>query len=363
MLNTRARVSDVAGLVTFAFFVGCASGPDRTFGPSEWEVVLRVPANSITAVSTSPDGALFVATSRALYRGIPAEYVAISKIADDTVQAFRRLSSPSRRVVYILGGRFGGPVVRRWRDGAGVQALNMPALQSWMTCGNDCLMSGIPWNALWARADNEAFVVGDFGAVARVAGDIVTLEPNPLMERARTGLTNENQYSPRLGAVTGDGELLYAASWSALLRYQNGSWDTMPHPAVLPSQRTSGTCLVNALAAQANSLLLGGNIGFPSAELPCVLRSSDGDAVRLDKRLQGFGQPGIAGGALQPDGSALFYASSYGRGEVAEVIDGSVRTYRFPTLRWFGGAATLGPYLYAGGRQGDTAIVVRVRRQ
>ena len=348
----HSTVSLPSALLAMATLAGCTVDAARIVGPDDWDVLFEIRNEAIATVAASPDGALFIATTEAVYRYIPADNGTFERLMPAPGYFPQFLAAPSRRVVYHV--TTGDSAVSRWEEGMGRTQILLPPLEPWMTCGDDCIQFNLAVFALWARSETEAFAAGDYGVVVSITGTTARLEPTPMLEFARGAIGSDAIYRARLNFIDGDAERVLIGSNSALLQGRNGAWDTLPNP-----WRLAPGCAGETLVLQGDLLLFGGLIPFPGSEMPCMVAVSGGRAERLDTELRGFGQPGIQRGARQPDGSALFHASSYGRGEVAVFRGKHGRVYAFPELEWFGGAAIVGRYLYAGGQLGENAVIVR----
>ena len=333
--------------------LACTVDGARLVGPDEWEVLFQIRGQSIATVAASPDGALFVATSEGVYRHIPGVGPTFERIMPAPNDFPQVLAAPSRSVVYHLTRGLDAGVMH-WREGIGATRVVLPPLEPWMTCGDDCLLWGLPLSALWARSNDEVWASGDYGIVVRITGDTGRLERTPMLEFAHEAIGSSAIYRADLRYIAGDPKVLFLGSASALLRYQGGIWDTLPNP-----WRRSPGCAAYAMVIQHNTLLFGGHVPFPGPETPCVIAITGERAERLDDELRGFGEPGIFGGALQSDGSALFHASAYGRSEIALLRGGRGQVLAFPELFGFGGAAVIGGYVYVGGQLGESAAVIR----
>ena len=333
--------------------LACSVDGARIVGPDEWDVIFEAPGEAIAAVAASPDGALFVATTAGVYRHIPGARATFERLMPAPDDFAQYLAAPSRYVVFHLTTGWDAGVVR-WQEGRGPTRVVLPPLEPWMTCGDDCLIFNLPLYALWARSDNEAWASGRYGIVVRITGDTGRLVRTPMLEFARTAIGSDAIYRTDLNYIAGDSERLFIGSASALLRHQSGAWDTLPNP-----WRRAPGCAADALVLQGETQLFGGHVPFPGSEMPCMIALEGERADRLDAELRGFGQPGIFGGALQPDGSALFHASAYGRGEIAVFRGRRPQVLAFPELGWFGGAAIIGRYVYAGGQLGESAVIIR----
>jgi hypothetical protein len=331
--------------------LSCTVDSARIVGPDEWDVVFQSPHQAVEAITASPDGVLFVATTDSVYRYIPGGAATFEPLMPGQ-NAPQVLAAPSRRVIYHMVWS-GGHVVR-WQEGVGETLIEMPPLEPWMTCGGDCFRSTLQLFALWAPSENEAWAAGRYGAVVHIVNDAGRLERTPMLEFARTAIGTLDIYRADLRYIAGDADALYIGGPDALLHHGSGGWDTLPNP-----WRRSPGCGAMAMVLQGSTQLFGGHTPFPTPELPCVIAITGDHTERLDSELRGFGQPGIFGGALQPDGSALFHASSAGRSEIAVFRGRRGQVLSFPELKWFGGAAIIGRYVYAGGRIGENAVVIR----
>ena len=346
MLRTIVRLTPLVALAG----VDCTVDAVRVVGPDEWDVVFQTPDQAIEAVVASPDGALFVATTDSVYRYIPGAGATFEPIMPGR-NAPQVLAAPSRRVLYHMVWS-GGHIVR-WQEGAGETPIELPAPEPWMT-DHDRPLSWFRLFALWAVREDEAWAAGRYGVVIHIVNDTGRLERTPMLEFARTAFGTLEIYRADLEYIAGGPDALYVGGAEALLRRDAGVWDTLPNP-----WRRSPGCGALAMVLQGSTQLFGGHTPFPGPEMPCVVAVTGDHAERLDGELRGFGQPGIFWGALQPDGSALFHASAYGRGEVAVFRGRRGQVLAFPELKWFGGAAIVGRYVYAGGQIGENGVVIR----
>jgi hypothetical protein len=289
-------------------------------------------------------------------------------VADGLEGSVWEFAAPSRRVVYLLGTapvEANGAPVQRWSEGEGVRTLPVPPPPPdlpELSCSPHCWSWQFAPRRIWAASEEEAWALGADGrAVLRIRGDSGTLHAPPHALPLRL---SGDEMPERLWAITGEpGGDIYGVGWdSTLLRHRGGRWERLR----LPPVASAGGCVAGAAVVQGGALLIGGsdhNFGTDRPERPCLTRfDASGRSERLDVGLRSYENRGILDGRLQPDGAALFYLSFYAH-SVAEVRGRAVRVYRFPTLRAFAGAAAVGRHLYAAGRLGDTAVVVRVPRR
>jgi hypothetical protein len=239
--------------------------------------------------------------------------------------------------------------IHRWTPTDGWHRVQTPVSDS-VIVDHDWI-HGVPIEALWARSDTDVYAAGWDGTVLHFDGATWTHEATPLMTEIGTDRT-PGYSEGRILTIAGDDTSLYFSNGLAVYaRTPSGRWQ----PVVTPPRESRRNCGFQGLGVASGILWVAGG------EQPCLFRRApDGRWTDLSARLAGFSQPGVRGGARQADGSILFWAGSYGEGDIAVIQRENVRLLQFPELRWFNGAAVVGDYLYVVGMLGDTTVVGRV---
>ena len=331
--------------LSLVFGVACYDPPTSVAEQPALEVVLRLPGAQFGPwhLAASPEGALFLATDAGLYRAGPDSIDHWTELTDEAVPAFAIVAPVDSTAFVVSAGQ-----IYRWTRSSGWHHMRTPVSDS-IVIDYDWI-HGVPMHALWARKESEIYAAGWDGTVLRFDGSEWQSVPTPLMTAPGTDRTPA-YYEGRITALAGDDTSLFFTNGIDVYRRTSGDWERDAAPPL----EARPYCGFRAAALADAELWVSGG------ELPCLFRrESGGRWTDLSPQLRVFSQPGVFWGATQSDGSMLFWASSYGEGDVALIRRGRVRVFQFPHLRWFGGATVANERLYVTGMLGDTTVVARV---
>lgn len=351
----RALRIGIAGLV--ASIVAACDPGDRILAPSEWHVVWHVEHDDVFSMTSSADGALFVATFDGLvYRSTPddsGDWQRIALAVDTTEFAFPyllRLYAPSASTLFGVSG----PHVLRWDEGVGLQVVQTPLSTEWVWCDHHSTSEHL--NDVWGRGANDVYAVGDHGVILHFDGTDWTLEPNVLREQAPS--VCYEAFATDLSAVGGDEQGVYAAGMQSVIGRTTGGWQLIERP-----QGVQGEGLLTGVSGHDGDILFAGGDFQRIGDAPPYEFRHPGRLFRLRNGAWVLENDEVEratmlnGGSAHPGERALFWNT---RGWIVVVDGGDVTSYRVDGFDQLRGAEIVAGRIHVAGNRGDQAIVARL---
>lgn len=335
---TLSRRFTVALLLAGIPLVGCRSGDTVAVASPRYTVELSVPGQDISAVTASPDGALFVGLDNGeIYRRYPAGSDTWEKIATSNVMLLN-YHAPSRHTFFAT--QQGSAVVHRWRAGAGLQAMATPLSDSVAQVGHR--VASITLYNIWGRGPDDVYAVGSFASIMHFDGHRWSTETNPLVPYAFTSTRAS------LWSVGGDRTATFVAGSGDLLTRTARGWELVVPPS---AEEVAGWELAATLG---NGTLVTGR----------KRNSSEFQAFHLERGTWTSFSPALRdvrgavnAGSSQPDGSVVFWTDA---GEVVHVTPRRDVTIYTGLPLGLSGAAFVDGRLYVAGRAHGRALVLHV---
>lgn len=330
-------------LLCVAALWGCTSsstGPVR-ISVQESEVLLDLPGDIVTDMTASPDGTIFVTTSRAIFEARPPDDT-FRQIAE-TPHPLTSISAPSPDTIYGVEGR--SPVLYLWSRDEGLYRIPSPLNDSVRVVEH-----GVPrgfWLfSVWAPSSRLAYAAGLDGVVLRAVDGVAQLESNPMI-----AMVDPDTY-PRapIYGITGRGERVYAVGRIDLMERTENGWVLMDRPPEFAGPRERLPCGFFSAAVFADRLVVGGG------ERSCLYTRTD--RGWSDPQTFGGYIGNLQGGRLQSNGMALFYAGS---SIIAVAPSGQVAHYEITDFEMIRGVVATASHLYIAGRIDDRAVILRTR--